>query len=108
MSYINDYSILKFNTFNGTSYPKQYLVYFMATCGNTRVDDALLYRQFVCSLTSTTFEWYAELSIKSIKTFIELEIIFVKKFTVLLRVIIVDLLLENRRRDESVTKYIFC
>ena len=67
----------------------------------------MLLRQFVSSLTHTAFEWYAELPNDSVKTFAELEALFVKRFAGAARkVTLTDLALEKRRRDESVTKYI--
>ena len=70
----------KFNTFSGIENPRQHLAQFKATCGNTGGNDALLLRQFVSSLTHTAFEWYAELPNDSVKTFAELEALFVKRF----------------------------
>ncbi|KAL0906673.1 hypothetical protein M5K25_025186 [Dendrobium thyrsiflorum] len=56
--YPKGYSVPKFNTFNGSgnNNPRQHLAQFKATCGNTGGNDALLFRQFVSSLTSTAFE----------------------------------------------------
>ncbi|XP_028548191.1 uncharacterized protein LOC114578844 [Dendrobium catenatum] len=105
--YSKGYSIPKFNTFNGTNNPRQYLAQFKATCGNTGGNDALLFQQFVSSLTATTFEWYAELPNDSVKTFAELESMFVKIFaSATEKITIADLALDKRKREESVTKYI--
>lgn len=59
--YPKGYSVPKFHIFHGTGNPKQHLAQFKATCGNTGGVDALLFRQFISSLTATAFEWYTEL-----------------------------------------------
>lgn len=102
-------SVPKFNTLNGNNNPRQHLAQFKATCGNTGAggNDALLFRQFVSSLTGTAFEWYAELPNDSVKTFAELESMFVKRFaSATEKITIADLALDKRKREESVTKYI--
>ncbi|PKU83411.1 hypothetical protein MA16_Dca016520 [Dendrobium catenatum] len=105
--YPKGYSVPKFNTFNGNNNPRQHLAQFKATCGNTGGNDALLFRQFVSSLTATAFEWYAELPNDSVKTFAELESLFVKRFaSATEKITIADLALDKRKREESVTKYI--
>ncbi|KAL0905669.1 hypothetical protein M5K25_024106 [Dendrobium thyrsiflorum] len=107
--YPKGYSVPKFNTFNGSgnNNPRQHLAQFKATCGNTGGNDALLFRQFVSSLTATAFEWYAELPNDSVKTFAELETMFVKRFaSATEKITIADLALDKRKREESVTKYI--
>ncbi|XP_020675395.2 uncharacterized protein LOC110094485, partial [Dendrobium catenatum] len=105
--YPKGYSVPKFNTFNGTGNPKQHLAQFKATCGNAGGADALLFRQFISNLTATAFEWYTKLPNDSVKTFAELENMFVKKFaSTTEKTTIADLALEKREKGESVTKYI--
>lgn len=105
--YPKGYSVPKFHTFHGNGNPRQHLAQFKATCGNTGGIDALLFRQFV---SSTSFEWYAELPNYYIKTFAELEGMFVKRFaSATEKTTIADLAIvaiEKRRKDKSVTKYI--
>ncbi|XP_028548060.1 uncharacterized protein LOC114578763 [Dendrobium catenatum] len=103
--YPKGYSVPKFNIFDGNKNPRQHLAQFKATCGNTGGNDALLFRQFVSSLSGTTFEWYAELPNDSLKTFMELEALFVKRFaSAKENTTIADLALDKRRKDESITR----
>ncbi|XP_020694453.1 uncharacterized protein LOC110108236 [Dendrobium catenatum] len=84
--YPKGYSVPKFNIFDGNKNPRQHLAQFKATCGNTGGNDALLFRKF---------------------TFAELEALFVKRFASAIdKTTIVDLALDKRRKDESVTRYI--
>ncbi|XP_020679437.1 uncharacterized protein LOC110097411, partial [Dendrobium catenatum] len=107
VSYPKGYSVPKFNIFDSNKNPRQHLAQFKATCENTGDNDALLFRQFVSSLSGTAFEWYAELPNDSLKTFAELEALFVKRFvSATEKTTIADLALDKRRKDESVTKYI--
>ncbi|XP_020699410.1 uncharacterized protein LOC110111751 [Dendrobium catenatum] len=105
--YPKGYIVPKFNLFDGTTNPHQHLTQFKATCGNTGGNDALLLHQFISSLTGTTFEWYADLPNDSVRTFVELETMFIKRFSsATKKVTIADLALEKRKREELVTKYI--
>ncbi|XP_020700087.2 uncharacterized protein LOC110112267 [Dendrobium catenatum] len=105
--YPKGYIMPKFNLFDGTANPRQHLAQFKATCENTGGNDALLLRQFISSLTGTAFEWYAELPNDSVRTFDELETMFIKRFvSEMKKVTVADLALEKRKREESVTKYI--
>ncbi|KAL0915746.1 hypothetical protein M5K25_013199 [Dendrobium thyrsiflorum] len=111
VSYPKGYSVPKFYTFNGNNNnnPRQHIAQFKATCGNTGGKDALLFRQFVSSLTGIAFEWYVELPNDSVKTFAELETLFVKRFaSAVEKTTIADLALDKRKKEESVTKYITC
>ncbi|KAL0925427.1 hypothetical protein M5K25_003755 [Dendrobium thyrsiflorum] len=104
--YPKGYSVPKFYTFDGNKNPRQHLAQFKATYGNTGGNDALLFRQFVSS-SAAAFEWYAELPNDSVRTFAELETMFVKRFaSATEKITIADLALEKRKREESVTKYI--
>lgn len=59
------------------------------------------------SLTHIAFEWYAKLPNDSIKALTKLETLFIKRFVgEPKKVTIVELVLEKRRKDKSVTKYI--
>ncbi|KAL0918313.1 hypothetical protein M5K25_010315 [Dendrobium thyrsiflorum] len=81
VKYPKGYVVPQFKTFFDTENPRQHLVQFKATYSNIEGNDVLLLRQFISNLTSTTFEWYTELPNDSIKTFDELETMFVKRFT---------------------------
>ncbi|PKU61118.1 hypothetical protein MA16_Dca028353 [Dendrobium catenatum] len=69
-----------FKIFDGTGNPRQHIAYFRASCCNAGGSDALLFRQFVSSLSGVAFDWYVDLSNGSVHSFTELENMFVKRF----------------------------
>jgi hypothetical protein len=70
--YPKGYVIPRFETFSGEGNkdlnPEQHLTHFVASCGNTGGNDALLLRQFPQSLVGTAFQWYYSLENNSIRT----------------------------------------
>jgi hypothetical protein len=63
--YPKGYIISRFRTFsregNKDPNPEQYLTHFVASCGNTGGNNALLLRQFPQILVRTAFQWYYSL-----------------------------------------------
>ncbi|XP_020685009.1 uncharacterized protein LOC110101440 [Dendrobium catenatum] len=96
-----------FKNFDGTGNPKQHLAHFRASCCNAGGSDALLFRQFVSSLSWIAFDWYAELPNGSVHTFNDLEAMFVKRFAGAKHHITVgDLVVETQKPGESLVDYI--
>ncbi|XP_020674420.1 uncharacterized protein LOC110093776 [Dendrobium catenatum] len=96
-----------FELFDGVGNPHQHLAHFRAGSCNVGGSDALLFRQFVSSLFGVAFDWYAELLNGSVKTFIELEFLFVKRFAGAQHHIIVgDLVVERQKPNEGLVDYI--
>ncbi|KAI0524718.1 hypothetical protein KFK09_004102 [Dendrobium nobile] len=96
-----------FKNFDGTGNPKQHLAHFRASFCNAGGSDALLFRQFVSSLSGISFDWYAELSNRSVHTFNDFEAIFVKRFAGAKHHITVgDLVVETQKLGEGLVDYI--
>ncbi|KAI0528965.1 hypothetical protein KFK09_001509 [Dendrobium nobile] len=96
-----------FKVFSGLENPRQHLAHFRASCCNAGGSDALLFRQFVSSLSGIAFEWYADLPNGSMKTFTELEGLFLKRFSgAQQRVTVGDLVIEKQKSDEPLVDYI--
>jgi len=56
------YEPSKFHQFDGKGDPKQHITHFIETCNNAGTYDDLLVKQFVRSLQSLAFDWYADLA----------------------------------------------
>ena len=69
-----------FKVFDGTGNPRQHLAHFRTSCCNVGSNDALLFRLFVSSLSGLAFDWYADLPNGSVRSFAELEQMFVQRF----------------------------
>ncbi|NAU72125.1 hypothetical protein EE085_29400, partial [Klebsiella pneumoniae] len=83
------------------------MAHFRASCCNAGGSDALLFRQFVSSLSGIAFDWYAELPNGSVKTFTELEQLFIQRFAGAQHYITVgDLVVEKQKPNESLVDYI--
>ncbi|KAI0493920.1 hypothetical protein KFK09_024047 [Dendrobium nobile] len=96
-----------FKNFDGTGNPKQHLAHFRASSYNAGGSDALLFRQFVSSLSGIAFDWYAKLPNGSIHTLNDLEAMFVKRFAGAKHHITVgDLVVETQKPEENLVDYI--
>lgn len=61
MSFPPRYRQPKFQMFDSSGDPDQYLAHFISACGDTVRKDSLLLWQFVLSLKGPTFDWYTKL-----------------------------------------------
>ncbi|KAL0910749.1 hypothetical protein M5K25_018832 [Dendrobium thyrsiflorum] len=96
-----------FKIFTGIENPRQHLAHFRASCCNAGGSDALLFRQFVSSLSGIAFEWYADLPNGSVRTFNELENLFLKRFSgAQQRTTVGDLVIEKQKPGEPLVDYI--
>lgn len=87
--------------------PDQHLAHFIATCGNTSGNDALLLRQLPQSLGGSAFEWYYSLENGSIKSWDDMIDAFRAKFAVASdRVGIADLASTKPKKGEPFLEYI--
>ena len=97
----------RFKQFDGIGNPRQHLAQYRAICCNVGGSDALLLRLFVSSLTGVAFEWYADLPNDSVKTFAELEDLFIQRFvSAEHRVSVGDLVVTRQRPTEPLPTYI--
>lgn len=84
--YPKRYIILEFKSFFGEGVKNtssdQHLTHFIASCGNTISNDALLLCQFPQNLTGPVVEWYYSLENESIKIWDDMIDTFRAKFTV--------------------------
>jgi len=55
-----------FNTFNGTTYPKQHIAHFESQCSVITQHGDLLLKLFIQSLDGAAFTWYSNLKASSI------------------------------------------
>jgi hypothetical protein len=82
--YPKGYVIPRFRTFSGEGNkdlnPEQHLAHFVASCGNTGGNYALLLRQFSQSLVGTAFQWYYSLENNNIRTWDEMADLFRARF----------------------------
>ncbi|XP_020576144.1 uncharacterized protein LOC110021822 [Phalaenopsis equestris] len=107
VQYPKGFVLPSFKTFDGTGNPRQHVAHFRASCCNAGGSDALLCRQFVISLLGVAFDWYAELPNNSVKTFAELENLFVKRFAgPQHHITVVDLVAERQKPTETLVEYI--
>lgn len=109
--YPTGYTVPKFKMFTGEGpkmiSPDQHLAHFIATCGNTSGNDALLLRQFPQSLGGSAFEWYYSLENGSIKSWDDMMDAFRAKFAVASdRVGIADLASTKPKKGEPILEYI--
>ncbi|PKU71738.1 hypothetical protein MA16_Dca027254 [Dendrobium catenatum] len=66
----------RFRVFDGFGNPRQHVAQYRAICCNIGGNDALMLRLFVSSLGGVAFEWYADLPNDSVRTFAEMEQLF--------------------------------
>ena len=99
------YVVPTFKSFSGEGMkdnnPYQHIAHFIASCGNTVSNDALLLRQFPQSLTGAAFEWYCSLEDESISLWDDMVIAFTTKFAVMAeKTTIADLATLKPKKDE--------
>jgi Retrotransposon gag protein len=109
--YSKGYVIPRFKTFFGEGNkdlnPEQHLNHFVASCGNTGGNDALLLRQFTQSLVGTAFQWYYSLENNSIRTWDEMTESFRARFVMVSdKINIADLASTKPKKGESMTDFI--
>jgi hypothetical protein len=109
--YSKGYVIPHFRTFSGEGNkdlnPGQYLAHFVASCGNTSDNDALLLRQFPQSLVGTAFRWYYSLENNNIRTWDEMADSFRTRFVMVFdKINIIDLASTKPKKDESMIDFI--
>jgi Retrotransposon gag protein len=109
--YPKGYVIPRFRTFSGEGNkdlnPEQHLAHFVASCGNTGGNDALLLRQFPQSLVGTAFQWYYSLENNSITTWDEMADSFRARFVMVSdKINIADLASTKPKKGESMTDFI--
>ncbi|KAI0516262.1 hypothetical protein KFK09_008934 [Dendrobium nobile] len=97
----------RFRVFDGFGNPKQHVAQYRAICCNIGGNDALMLRLFVSSLGGVAFEWYADLPNDSVRTFAEMEQLFVQRFiSTEHRVTVGELVVTRQRPHESLLNYI--
>jgi Retrotransposon gag protein len=109
--YPKGYVIPRFRTFSGEGNkdlnPEQHLAHFVASCGDTGDNDALLLRQFPQSLIGIAFQWYYSLENNSIRTWDELADSFRARFVMVFdKINIADLASTKPKKRESMMKFI--
>jgi hypothetical protein len=109
--YPKGYVIPRFRTFSGEGNkdlnPEQHLAHFVASCGNTGGNDALLLRQFPQNLVGTAFQWYYSLENNSIRTWDEMTDSFRARFVMVSdKINIADLASTKPKKGESMTVFI--
>ena len=68
------------HTFDGKRSPNQHIYYFKSQIGNVVSNDAILASLFICILKGIAFEWFMKLPASSIKTWADLEKLFLAHF----------------------------
>jgi len=68
------------HTFDGKGSPKQHIYYFKSQTGNVVSNDAILACLFISTLKGVTFEWFMKPPAASIKTWADLEKLFLARF----------------------------
>ncbi|KAL0908377.1 hypothetical protein M5K25_022868 [Dendrobium thyrsiflorum] len=97
----------RFRVFDGFGNPRQHVAQYRAICCNIGGNDALMLRLFVSSLVGVAFAWYADLPNDSVRTFAELEQLFVQRFvSAEHRVTVGELVVARQRPHESLQDYI--
>ena len=69
-----------FHTFNGKGSSNQHIYYIKSQTGNVVWNDAIMARLFIGTLKGVTFEWFMKLPVGSIKTWADLEKLFLARF----------------------------
>jgi len=68
------------HTFDGKGLPNQYISYFKSQIRNVVSNDAIIARLFISTLKGVAFEWFMKLSAGLIKTWNDLEKLFLAHF----------------------------
>lgn len=96
-----------FNTFNGTSCPKQHIAYFESQCGSIVQHGDLLLKLFVLSLDGVPFTWYLNLKLYFILDWDAMKWVFVHQFHSTYRTVkLYELLSEKQWDNEFVVDFI--
>ncbi|XXG72310.1 hypothetical protein AAC387_Pa07g1440 [Persea americana] len=74
------YTMPNFENFDGSGDPSEFLAHFVALCGDTAKNPALLLRQFVTGLKEVAFTWYSHLPAGSIATWKDMKHAFLQHF----------------------------
>jgi len=78
--YLPKFKASTLHTFDDKGSPNQYVYYFKSQTGNVVSNDAILARLSISTLKGVTFEWFMKLPIGSIKTWADLEKLFLAYF----------------------------
>jgi hypothetical protein len=99
----NNYHQPHFSKFNGTGSPHEHVVHFLAACQDTSHNGALFLRQFVQTLSKPAFTWHSKLAPDSIRTWEQMQDVFLERFYSTQRTIgIIELTQTLQRANERV------
>jgi len=93
-------------TFNGKRSLNQHIYYFKSQTGNVVSNDAIMAHLFISALKRVTFEWFMKLPAGSIKTWADLEKLFLARFFEDDKEISVSTLLVASKRKESLLNFL--
>ncbi|XP_026428828.1 uncharacterized protein LOC113324753 [Papaver somniferum] len=109
--YPEDYTSPKFKVYDGQGNAREHLSRLIASMNDRATDGKLYLREFLKSLTKTTFTWYDNLKQGSIISWVDLSTLFLRKsYSAKRKVTTIGLRKCNQRLEKDVGKYItrFC
>ena len=74
------FKALTLHTFEGIRSPNQHLYYFKSPTANVVLNDTIKARLFIGTLKRIAFEWFTKLPAGTIKTWVDLEKLFLTHF----------------------------
>jgi len=78
--YSSKFKAQTFHTFDGKGSPNQHIYYFKSITGNVVSNNAIMARLFIGTFKGVAFEWFLKLHASSIKTWTDLEKLFLARF----------------------------
>jgi len=78
--YLPKFKALTLHTFDDKRSSNQHIYYFKSQTGNVVSNDAIMARLFISTLKGVAFEWFMKLPAGSIKTWADLEKLFLACF----------------------------
>jgi len=95
------------HAFDGKGSPNQHIYYFKSQTRNLISNDAIMARLFIATLKGVVFEWFMKLPAGSIKTWVNLEKLFLARFFENVTEISVPALLATKqKKGESIKTFV--